>query len=70
MSIAEEKRRTVLREIGDVYGDRLYISSSKTRSVRAEVEWLLRQSFIEADERDDGPGWRRTDDGDNFLGAA
>lgn len=70
MSTAEEKRRTVLRKIGDVYGDRIYTSSATTRSVRAEVAWLQRQNFIEEEQREDGLGWRRTAAGDSFLGAA
>lgn len=70
MTNVEQKRRTVLRKIGDVYADRLYISVGSSRSVRTEIGWLQRQGFIEEEQRDDGPGWRRTAAGDDFLGAA
>lgn len=67
MTAADRKRFAVLRHIGDVYdstdGPRLYKNMSKSRLVRAEVDWFLARGLIEPEQRDDGNGYRITDAG-------
>lgn len=67
MTAADRKRLAVLRHLGDVYdstdGPRLYENMSKSRAVRAEVDWLLARELIEPEARDDGNGYRITDAG-------
>ncbi len=67
MTSAETKRLEVLRQIGDVVGDRQYLNSAKSRSVRAEVARLLRDGLIEPCDRDGEPGYRRTLAGDEAV---
>ncbi len=67
MTAAEAKRLEVLRHIGDVIGDRQYLNSAQSRSVRVEVARLLRDGLIEPCDRDGEPGYRRTTAGDDAL---
>lgn len=67
MTAADRKRLAVLRNILNVYdtadGIRLYENVEDSRSVREEVQWLLRRHLIETWEREDGHGYRTTDAG-------
>jgi len=73
VTAADRRRLAVLRNIRNVFdtadGIRLYESSSTSRTVRAEVEWLLSRHLVVAVETDDGPGYRATDAGRAQLDA-
>lgn len=73
MTAADRRRLAVLRNIHNVYdstdGPRLYENMSKSRLVRAEVDWLLARDLIEPEVRDDGNGYRITDAGRAQLDA-
>lgn len=47
MTAADRKRLAVLRNLHNVFADRLYESSQKSRDVRAEVEWLVVRGLAE-----------------------
>lgn len=48
MTTADRKRLAVLRNIHNVFSDRLYESSQKSRTVQAECAWLSARGLIEA----------------------
>lgn len=64
---AESRRLAVLRRIGDVIGEQMYESMSKSRSVKTELARLERDGLIERHVRDGEPCWRRTTAGDERL---
>lgn len=47
MTAADRKRLAVLRDLHNVFSDRLYKSSSISRAVHSEVEWLVTRGFAE-----------------------
>jgi len=48
MTAADRRRLAVLRNIHNVFSDRLYESSTKSRTVQAECAWLSSRGLIEA----------------------
>lgn len=48
MTAADRKRLAVLRNIHNVFSDRLYESSTASRTVHAETAWLSARKLIEA----------------------
>lgn len=69
MTTADRKRLAVLRNLSWVYGDQMYESSQKSRTVRTEVEWLLTHGFAERYIYDEERRVRITDAGQEQLTA-
>lgn len=57
MTTADRKRLAVLRNIHNVFADRLYESSTVSRPVSAETAWLAQRGLVEA--YTDGEGEQR-----------